>query len=451
MSSINDNRLVISLRDENLLRDSRVIDEHKRIKKFIDRDPRARFRDLSKKDNNYFKNIYQKVLNTAAEEWVLLKNEFQYSKNMDFKCELCGQPIKFIFKIRNRFTKKELRIGSECAKYFGIGRKQDFSDLESKSRRIILLEKLNEYFPDIERIIDNWDSHVYDTKYILSDVEIRNYLDFGKKIKKLYEKYLNLSTSQSERDDIECELEDLFYDAEKEQKSISYLLSSFNNDIFAPRKEYLLGVDENNREEILKVFEDVQKVNRYVAWRINNIKLTEGILRLVRKDLEKFGFSNIKTITYNGRVGILLRYSKIRQIEFYCPHKVVAEAFCDEIFKDDSTFYSEEIDILSELKHGLIIIDYDMMALATEKIFEACSSKYRLYRFNNLDYSFDEIYVRNTKSNDYCLIKLSSFVKQFTSGLLFENLEFRDIDNYIIRNGKTMKKDDIDYFINSRR
>lgn len=445
------NKYVLSTRNENLLRDSTAPLEYVLIGNLIDKRPRVRYKDLTAEEERFFKNIFSKVLNAAIHEWEWIKPYYNYSENSDFICELCGTHIKHILKIKNSHTNKEMLIGTECVKHFGIGSREDVDKQSEKNRKTRLINQLDESFPGIERIVDFWDSVIDDCDYILADEYTRSYTEIGSQMKKIYAKFLKISTNQKSRFELIDELEKLLSKGEFENKRIEKLIESYKEDPFAPRKEYLERINDEKKLAISQSFRKGSKVNKLIGWRINNTDLTGYIIPSISEDIQKSGYKPKIIVEYKGKIGVLLNSNKLSYIDFYVSHEDITKIFCEEIFGPEVNLEPTHINKFEELTKSLKIIDYDMMATVVKILLSQSDNIFEVYENDYIDYKYNEVFIKNNIHGTFHQLDLNKFAESFGLGVLgINNPTTEEITGFIGKYGKTMKKSDIDYFVKRR-
>jgi|BioPla2DNA2_1021312.scaffolds.fasta_scaffold11179_1 hypothetical protein len=154
--------LLVLKKEINLLKDSEIIKDYPLLKDFIENTPNMTDKDLPNLNEDiqlFFRDIYPKVINEARSEWEVEKGSIDYVEGDKFSCELCGKrPINNICTIENKFTKKRLRIGTDCAD--GMDKNVNLKEVLAEKKKIKHIEKINTIFSGIERIINNWNEFI---------------------------------------------------------------------------------------------------------------------------------------------------------------------------------------------------------------------------------------------------------------------------------------------------
>ena len=75
------------------------------------------------------RTMIQKILDTSRMEWDIVKDAVGDYKLIirpirDYQCEICNTKIRNLYYIKNRLAMKELCVGSECIRRYGVGTEQ---------------------------------------------------------------------------------------------------------------------------------------------------------------------------------------------------------------------------------------------------------------------------------------------------------------------------------------
>lgn len=452
MSNRKDTKFAIISKDESLLIKSSITQNQDIILDLIDREPRAILKDLSIEEHNYISNTYPKVLKAAISEWDILPNNIEIGKSRDFKCEICGRSIKYIFKIKNRLNKNVLKIGSECVKHFGIGTLNDINSMVKTSREIYHFRLLNEKFPGIERKVDNWDRFIDNQIYFFSDKDIQTYYDVGRSLKSLISLYQKQGISIDKRLEIEDKISCLLNKGDDERDKIIKIVESYLNDMFAPKKEYIKDVLAFKREELREIFSKYGRVTKSAAWRINSKEFTKQVVLKIDKLLRLMNFKPERITNHDNKVGVILKSDKLKSIELFCPHDKIVEIFVEEIYDQDVHIPPNIIEKKSDLIRALSITNFEDMAQIVILGLRVIGFQYTVYSNKNIDYEYNEIYVFDKGRNLYYQLSLTESSRLFLSVIYNETLVQEDkIKNYINQKGKIIEKEDINNLFRDRK
>lgn len=118
-------KLLVTRRSRTLLLNSETIKDYNEAYTFIRENSNLKDDELNLQTEyiqNFFNNLYDKILKQAVEEWTPDSDEPVYILDDDNKipCQLCNIPIKNVCNISNKINNKKLTIGTECLKHFGM-------------------------------------------------------------------------------------------------------------------------------------------------------------------------------------------------------------------------------------------------------------------------------------------------------------------------------------------
>jgi hypothetical protein len=442
--------LIVTKKERNLLVGSKIIKDYPVLQDFIDNTPDLtsdKLNTLSYEAQLFFNNIYNKVLDEASREWVIDKSGIEYVEGNKMSCELCGhRPINNICVIENSYTKKRLKIGTECAEYFGISRELDLRKLSKEAKRIKLLESLNLMFPNIENIINDWESIINNQDIIIKNDVKEEYLRIGNKAKILFNRYCDDKTKNVERNNITIELKILFEKGKNEKTQIEKYVNDFKNNPFAPKKILIRDISEQYKRTAINMIEEDGLIKARTLWRINNIDFAHSLIDIINCNLRKINCKVESIHNYEGKLGYFIVYEKMKKYKLFYTYKEFCSNFYSIITGEDSDII---IDLNLLIKYGELI-DELSLERAIYYIFEIIKhSNYCIYA---TDYIYNEVIIKNKVLNMFYILKMKSFVNSFKKELIKGNKKFGNKVLILISKNlsKEYTKSDIDYFLSNR-
>ncbi|MCG9969648.1 hypothetical protein L9W92_16715 [Pelotomaculum terephthalicicum JT] len=117
-------KLRLKNKERTLLLNSQVIEDYPWFHDLLKSNQRITeelIDSLSIDYQRFFDNMLNKVIGQATVEWE--GNPQHPVDDLEDKrtpCTLCGQPTRWVFYIFNKWNGKNINVGSECVKHFGI-------------------------------------------------------------------------------------------------------------------------------------------------------------------------------------------------------------------------------------------------------------------------------------------------------------------------------------------
>lgn len=441
--------LIATQKEINLLLGSRIIEDYPVLKHFIKNTPnltKDKLYTLSQKEQLFFNDIYPKVRNEVINEWVVDKGSVDYVEENNVSCELCGhRPIKNICVIENAFTKKRLKVGTECVKYFGIGKDLDLNKLSKEVKRIRLLENLNSTFPGISSIIDNW-WNLIDRQDMIIKYEIKkNYIKLGDKINELYNEYCDDKTNNANRINIINEIDLLLKDAIIEKENIEKYVNQTKDNLLAPKKIYFRDISAQYKNNAIKMVEEDGLIMSRTLWRINNLDFSNSLIESINSELNKINFNIENTAVLNGKIGYFIIYKNLKKFKLFCTYNDFCSN-CYSIITGEDRGNKVDFDLLINISE---IADEKSLERAVYAIFNMIKGSY--FSVYYTDYDYNEIIVNN--NNLYYKLDMKKFINSFKKEILIGSNEFGEkVLGWISENlSKAQAKSDVDYFIQNRK
>lgn len=444
--------LLVLKKEINLLKDSEIIKDYPLLKDFIENTPNMTDKDLPNLNEDiqlFFRDIYPKVINEARSEWEVEKGSIDYVEGDKFSCELCGKrPINNICTIENKFTKKRLRIGTDCAD--GMDKNVNLKEVLAEKKKIKHIEKINTIFPGIERIINNWNEFIENQDlYIKKDVRSK-YIEYGVRAKEILSIFCKENTTNRNRKKLIEEMKTLLKNSNAEKLNIEKYIDSIKESPFAPRKILLQSMSEPNKKAAIEMLEKDGMIRKGTLWRIRDIDYSNSLIKIINPQLKIVDFVIDSVNTYKGVIGYVLIYKNKKRYKLFCPYS----EFCSNFYQIITGEYnSEELCSVAIIDRSEIV-DVDCLVNALYDLFNVIKgSIFSIYETEYTDYSYNEIIINNKDLKLYYILDLKNFVNLFKIHLLTEKKNYeKELLNYISHNmGKPYTKEDIDYFLENRK
>lgn len=441
--------LIVTQREINLLSGSKIIEDYPVLKEFIEVTPnltKDKLITLSKKAQLFFNDIYPKVKNEVTNEWVVDKSSVDYVEGNKVSCELCGhRPIKNICVIENIFTKKRLKVGTECVEYFCIGKDVDLKKLSKEAKKIKLLEDLNSTFPGISTVIDNW-GNLIERQVIIIKHDVKDkYISIGDRIKVLFNKYRDDKTNNADRIKIINEMDLLLNKGKIEKENIEKYVNQTKDNLLAPKKIYFRDISEQYKSNAIKMVEEDGLIMSRTLWRINNLYFSNSLVESINFELNKINFNIENTSVLNGKIGYLMVYKNIKKYKLFCTYNDFCSN-CYSIITGEDRDNKVDFDLLINISE---IADEKSLERAVYVAFNMIKGGY--FSVYYTDYDYNEIIVSN--SNLYYKLDMKKFINSFKKEILIGSNEFgEEVLEWISKNiSKSQAKSDVDYFIENRK
>ena len=411
---------LLKKRDINLLTNSRIIDDYPELQKFIKDTPNWDDRRLDELDEEiilYFKDIHPKVESEVSKEWAVDLGSVEYFDGDTMSCELCShRPIKNVCVIENKFTKKRLKIGTECVKHFGISKDVDIEELIRESKSIKRLAKINSIYPGIEKEINNWNLFL-DKQDILVKREVsRGYLDLGERAKKILKEYTGDKTTKKRQDEIVGELNEILTAKKTEIKRIKNYVSNNRDNPLVPDRGLINRLKTSNKWGVVRMLEDDGIIRHRTLFRIEDEKLSKSLIGLYNKEMNDFDCTIDGVITFKNKVGYKITYKKKNRIKLFCSHHDLCFNYYNFITGDEG----DNINFKGLVKISRVYgnssaenVLYELFRLIEDSTFELSEneSDYDIY------HDYNEFYVYNREDMFYYGVTLDRTINDFTLDL----------------------------------
>lgn len=437
-------------KDINLLINSRIINDHPELQSFIKETPTWDDRKLEELDKDivlYFKNIHPKVESQVSKEWAVDLRSVEYFEGDTKSCELCGhRPIKNICVIENKFTKKRLKVGTECVKHFEISKDVNIEELIRESKKIKRLAKINSIYPGIEKEINNWDLFL-DKQDILVKREVRKeYVSLGEKAKKILKEYIDDRTTKTRQDEIIEEMDKILKSREVEIEKIKNYVNNNKNKLLIPSRELINRLKASNKWDVVRMLKNDGIIRHRTLFRVEDEEFSKSLVDLYNKRINDFDFNIDEVVTFRNKVGYKITYKKKNKIKLFCSHNDLCFHYYNFITGDegDNISFKGLIEISKVYGNSSVeSVLYELFGLIRDSEFELSESEF----YYDIYHDYNEFYVYNREDKCYYELTLSRAVNEFVLDLFMENEKIADrFYNYLVKIcKKPISKEDMEY------
>lgn len=414
--------LLVTKRDRNLLLGSRIISEYPVLVKFIKTTPNLQDTELHLLDEEtkrFFKNIYRKVLNQASKEWVVDLNSVEYFSGDTMRCQLCGhRPIKNICVIENVYTKKRLKIGTECVKHFGISKDADIDKLIEKSKRIKRLEELDRAFPGIEREINEWELFI-DKQPILVKKDVKEkYLELKKQVEEKLNSYIDPNTSEKQQRKLIKEIGQLRKNKRKEMQKIKDYVREYKDNPLAPSKQLIQKLKSKGLIKVIDMLEEDGIIRHRTLFRIKDEEFSKSLVKSYNMKLKNLDCV-IEKVVFKGDLGYQYIYKKKPNIKLFCKHSDLCMCYYNFITGDEG----DDINFEGHLKISEI---YDEGSVENF-LFELFNQiKQKDYVIDSIFYEYNDFFIYDVKNDLYYILRLDTFINDLLLDFFIKKQDFDD-------------------------
>ena len=388
---------------------------------------------LPKDKQNFIEHDVPVIIKQAIEEW-----ERDLSKPVEDKgpghiaecranwlnCTLSGTPNRRIYYIVNKLNGNSLNVGSECVNDF-VSRKEQ-RELERTATKVFFLSKLNEQFPGIANMVNEWDK-VLDKYSLMVPSRLEDpYIELGRRVKEVYDKFLN------EQNKVDYEhftaIASLLEERNILLQSIEQYMHENKNFDDIPTREMEQWLREQRTPEAQKALlqlKDDGKITLFSSYRIrekNYMKSLVPKLNLLLKEV-KFTVQDANT----DKETYIVTPSSNKQAKLNCKHKALLTIYGGMIYGDEqiSPRISDIIEICS-------IEDEETIYFVEQRVRSILKKSGQEYIDSSFE--FNEIILKQ-RSGKYIVVKLKEFTNSFKH-LAFHSGEqqnedlFSFIENY---------------------
>jgi hypothetical protein len=430
-------KVFISKKQRNLLLNSSIISkkEFLDIKLFLEKNEKITF-DLLKDSPNgqALQAVLPNLLPVAQSEWI----EDQESPVIDLgdnyktigqSCSLCGKrPIRWKCPIKNQYNGVTLIVGSECAKEFGELMQLRFKHYLKEAERASKIKSLNERFPNISKIIENWDKKLDDYPIVISEELDTKWKELGQQLTEIYlnflngkgkkSTYTNISRLLEKRDRLLIEIEDFVKTNQSRPFSASQQLS-----------KWLIA---NQKKSVLEM---IKKDNGLITWktahRITEKSFMSDLAKKFNVHLKPIGL-RIEGLNNTGKIDYifsLLDY-KLKDLKF-------TYDYSEFVLNYGGLVFEEELDIPIRL--------YDLFTngklygrISHETVLGKISEFITAYRLVFKSFSDNEVIFES--NGEYFLIPYREITEKFKLLMLHQDISKHEISQYLDTSSKKMTK-----------
>lgn len=402
---LNKSKLYLRQKDRMLLLYSSIIEDHPWLYDLLANNEKFThelYENASEAQRVFLDNLLNPLITQAVEEWKgegELVDILSPDRSEWVKCSLCGTPNRFIFYITNKLNGESLNVGSECVKYFGfkIGDQRMNTKQLIKNKMIFLnLKKLNEKFPGIQKVVEQWNSRLESYPIVLPLILENNYLDLGERLRHYYHKYLN----QEVDDGVFPQVETVLIERDDILKRIQQYVTDNIDRKYIPGKLIERWLKAKGDYEALEMLKKDGEITWKTVHRIEEPEFMKSLLNDFNRVLRDF---KVKILNVNRDSGSYVVEPSVNpKIRLMCKHKKLTLDYGGLLFgeelirpydfhhlveisllENDENTYISVIDVLKTLSKGSgVRFEEYNIELDRINVFEKSTGKYLI--INNL-------------------------------------------------------------------
>ncbi|WP_324656760.1 hypothetical protein [Bacillus cereus] len=387
------------------------------------------FETLQRKEILLLNEMLGNVINICRNEWIGDVDPYAIIENEKERktCSLCKQKNnKLVFHIKNKFNGRRINVGSSCINDFssleypsGVSKKEVMRSANQKYR----LQNLIFMFPGIEGIVGNWEKELEMYEILFPHKIEQEYLETGKKLKNLYNNYINGKVNKIDAGTIKKYLTDR---KEFLAKMSKYEELNKNQDFVVTRKmvNWLQRRRDFKTIEILKIKGYITKESAYKVLEPNFI---ESFIPKFNRHFQK---NNMQIVSYNKEYS----YFKIKpfyNLNFYLKiscYKLI-RTFSSLLFDNKPNIAPslknifQTAELFSEVEQEIVINELNRIKSNVTMKLLHFGYAYDHFEYNELDL-FDK------RINKFIVVKMNKFLEEF-KGVAFGLMHPEEIEKYV--------------------
>lgn len=452
-------KLLVLLKERVLLLNSQIVDEisgeYPWLVKFLEENPNAKTSDLQSFNDevrNFFTYRYNTIVTQAASEWTSHNGKPVDIKDKDemFECELCHhKPIVYVCCIVNKLNGKELNVGTECVKHFGMTLGKDIRALFKDMKRFRRASRLDREFPGIERIISGWNEELEALPLLIPLKYEQPWIELGEKVRKLYMGYLEEDIDSTNENEYFEEIRQIFESKRTIFKEIKEYVENNKADKYIPGKDIINWIKRETRSKDVNLLEWLKTDGRIqwrTAFRIGEPNYLKSLIPDFNGHLKNIGCSIERLGNHKGNSGYTI-IVKDKQITLFVKYGSFILEFGGLLFKEG---LEKPLTLINLAPHSVVYGEnsVDKTIAILEKQLDNLG--YRVYK---QDHEYNELLLHEKGTGLYLIENLEQFVekfKLFALGLNTAGGEELEKHCSAFNNKKKYSKEDLDYLLSRR-
>lgn len=431
---------LITKRDRNLLSRSDVTKGYPILNQFLDETPNLDSKELNILGEDavkFFNDIYPKINKEAVNEWVVDKDYVDYRPGEGIKCQLCGTPIIYICAIQNKINNRSMIIGKECVLHFGINSDFNMEEVLAEKKRINRLEKLNNFFPGIEKKIDRWDAFIDEQEILIKKDVKAKYIELGLNAKNIFNEFLSEKATNRIRNKLLVEMNQILSSQIKEVDKIKNFVKKTKSDTLIPDRSLIKRLSTSGQRNVIDMLEEDGKIRHRTLFKINDEVYSISLINTLNSKFSTIECQIKEVVNVGNEWGYRFTYRKKANIKLFCSHKDLFFNYYNFITGDEG----DDIDL-----KGLISISkfYDWESIEAGLYDHFTLIKEYGLELKEVYYDYGDMYVLDKKQNLFYKLDIKKTSQEFFMDYFFKNLSTKQkLYDYVKRNVKNSisKKD----------
>lgn len=452
-------KLLVLLKERVLLENSQIFNEisgeYPWLVNFLERNPNAKTTDLDNFEDevqNFFKHRYNQIVTQAASEWASHKGRPVDIKDTDemFECEFCHhKPIRFVFCIVNKLNGKELNVGGECVKHFGMNLGKDVRQLMKEMKEVRRLNSLEKAIPGIKKTISGWEGEMEILPVLIPLSLEEPYLQLGAKAKKIYTEYLQEDIFSEKDPDYFNKLQKILEQKQRMLKTIQEYVETNKNAKYVPGKEIISWIKrtgKNDDTQLLRWLKEDGKITWRTAFRIGEPSYLKSLILDFNEHLRNTRCSIEKLDHHKGSDGYIINVNS-GEIRIFTKCRGFITDFGGLLFGET---VDKPLDFINLMQNGTAYGENSANKIVSNLENRVNELGYGIYR---QEYEYNELIFQQKGADLYVIEKLEQFVEKFKllafglddDGTAELQAYFKTLDGK-----KKISKEDLNYLLGQR-
>jgi len=403
-------RLLVTKKERTLLLNSQVILDYPEASDVLLNRPKIKHSELGELPHTqqvFFRNTFGRVLEQASAEWVAVEQGRPMTDLGDDRipCRLCGTMNRYVYWIRNKRNGKEINVGSECIKHFGIDvgseGKSEYQ-LRREARRLTRRNKISKKFEAVPRIVDTWRRKLREYPVVIPLYLEREYEGVGKRIEQLYRDYVNEKADDAKIDQDMPPLLELW---QANVDRIDDHVSEQSSNPFAATRAIANWLERRDAQRCIIWLKEDGEVKWRTACRIAEPAFLEAITASLDELLSTIGARIVRADP--SKQGYAIALVNLRGPLLFVRHADLLTHFGAPIFNEKTLLPLTTQNIVEK---GEVSKDRESLIRASMTLQRMLrGAKLRLHEF---DVAFDEAYLYDAQSKDYIRVSLRCLVDE---------------------------------------
>lgn len=397
---------------------------------------------ISEDYSRFFENIYPKVKNQLHNEWEgsLDQAVKEYSMEDDIRCDICKTKIKYAFTIKHKRTKKELTIGKECNKRFGILNQKDVNKAIQEREKLKRVDIIDRKYPNLLGKITNWNSIIdYESAYIPHFVK-DDYIEIGRNLGGLHKEYISAKKMSCEKEDkLLKDIEQSLKLGDALKKDISLFIDKTKTSDFYPSKKVVDTLRTNGDNVGISWIEKNGLINAGTLFRVKDEEFAIKIIPHIEKAISNRGIKINGFQRYKNLIGYSITIEDKEDCKLFIKYEDLCVTFAEAItgegdivdFKIENLINDALLIDEYSIEYGLQLMENALVkqGIIVQEYFDGFNDVLWKVRKNSNSDDAKYFYLTKIKGIETCLKELLYNTKKHTS---------QDIYSLLVKNSNEL-------------